>query len=348
MKFNSLSFKVSIFKHRWKALLIICCILLSMVSIGIAGKQFSPFIQSFQNGWIDWDQGVIYGMGRGYIDKNRGSRVYAMRAARTIALGSIVKVAAGMNLDDRNVLGNLGKERVAINIKALVHPEFHKREFVENDPRPYYEVTLKTPVSGVNGLTSKLIDVFKSNPGVWKAMPKLAAHSELKDEDDPWLVLDARGLGQENEVQPALFPKITDESGDTVYGIDMVDENAMVQRGMAKYVVSSESQEHLRSENESLKYILAQIQDLLSVQEAYAGQKRKKRRRLIVKDVYQASGITKTNLVISGSDAHELKEEDASSQILKKCRVVVIVNSPIGGVEGKISDYIFKLVSIVK
>ena len=40
--------------------------------------------------------------------------------------------------------------------------------------------------------------------------------------------------------------------------------------------------------------------------------------------------------MISAEDAVKLKAEDSSSRILKKCRVVVIVSSPIGGVEGTI------------
>jgi hypothetical protein len=44
--------------------------------------------------------------------------------------------------------------------------------------------------------------------------------------------------------------------------------------------------------------------------------------------------LAKTNLLVNAEDAKALQVEDASSQILKKCRVVVIVSSPVGGVEG--------------
>ncbi|MCK5436441.1 MAG: hypothetical protein KAI90_00430 [Desulfobulbaceae bacterium] len=330
------------YRRHIKAFWIICFILLSIVSIGIAGKRFSPFTEYFPNGRIDWDEGVIWGVGRGYLDKNQGSKIYAMRAARTLALQSIVKIAAGINLDDKNVLKDLGRGRVLISIKALVYPEDHKSEFVENIARPYYEVTLKTPLSGVKGLTSNLIKAFKTTPGIWRGMPKPAGYSELFDQDEPWLVLDARNLRQENGVEPALFPKITTDQGETIYELDSVDENAVIQRGMARYVVSSESLENLRSEKESLQHILAEIREMLSVDSAFAGEgpKRKKRRRLIVKEVTQASGLTKTNLVISRNAAQELRAEDASSKILKQCRVIVIVNSPIGGIEGMFRDFI--------
>jgi hypothetical protein len=50
-----------------------------------------------------------------------------------------------------------------------------------------------------------------------------------------------------------------------------------------------------------------------------------------------------TNLLISAADTQDLKSEDASSQILKQCRVIVIVSSPIGGVEGKIDKLLAKV-----
>ncbi len=64
-------------------------------------------------------------------------------------------------------------------------------------------------------------------------------------------------------------------------------------------------------------------------------------------DAVQAEGLKKTNLVISQSDADQLKKEDISSQVLRECRVIVIVNSPIGGVEGNILQYI-NLASVTK
>ncbi|MEJ2199915.1 MAG: hypothetical protein P8X63_02710 [Desulfuromonadaceae bacterium] len=54
-----------------------------------------------------------------------------------------------------------------------------------------------------------------------------------------------------------------------------------------------------------------------------------------MKKVQNLQGLSRTNLVISEKDAQELKQEDASSQILQKCRVIIIVSSPIGGIEAR-------------
>jgi hypothetical protein len=70
---------------------------------------------------------------------------------------------------------------------------------------------------------------------------------------------------------------------------------------------------------------------------------RRRRGRYIVADVKDVQGLAKTNLVVSTADAMELQAEDATSQILKKCRVVVLVSSPIGGIEGRLPVRIAKL-----
>jgi len=54
------------------------------------------------------------------------------------------------------------------------------------------------------------------------------------------------------------------------------------------------------------------------------------------KQLRQAQGLMKTNLVISEADAKEIQKENASSQILKKCRVIVVVSASLGGIEGRV------------
>jgi hypothetical protein len=164
----------------------------------------------------------------------------------------------------------------------------------------------------------------------------------LNDDDKPWLVLDARNLGMGQKVEPALFPKIKSASGETIYELKEVDKAALANRGMMKYVVSDESREELRSDAGSIERILARAGILFPVQEAFAAQKtkRRKRNKLIVKKVEKLQGLAKTNLVISENDARHLKAEDRASQILKKCRVIIIVSSSIAGIEGKIKHFL--------
>jgi len=87
--------------------------------------------------------------------------------------------------------------------------------------------------------------------------------------------------------------------------------------------------------------IIVLVNQFLGTPEVYAGQgkKRRKRRKFIVVDVKQAGGLNKTNLIISEDDAHKLKKQDQASLILQECRVIVVVSSPIGGIEGSLDRF---------
>ena len=323
-------------------LLAVCIILLPSVSLSMDNARFSSYIESTPMGRIDWDKGIIYGIGRGYLDVHGKSKPRALTAARVIASGNILKLAAGLRLDDRQKLADLGKGRVVIQLKAFLRIKEQEVKFVENVARPYYEVTRLTPISGVEGLTSKLLTQLRSTPFDWQDFPKRPGTTDLDDEEQPWLVLNASKFSKELKAQPALFPKIYSTTGETLYELKNVNETALVKRGMARYVVSSEDQEELSSETGATERILAQVRALFKIKEANAREKRKRKKRgkFIVKEVKQVQGLMKTNLVISKKDALELKGEDASTQILKKCRVIVVLSSPVGGIEGTIQRFL--------
>ncbi|MCK5686319.1 hypothetical protein KAJ27_19450 [bacterium] len=279
---------------------------------------------------------MIYGVGKGFLHENQGSKTKAFRVAQYAALESILKIAAGVRLDDKLKLKELGKGLVEIQIKALITYKEYKTEFINNVEKPYYEIVRRAPIKGVAGLTSKLLKQLKSTPLDWNIFPKEQIKTELSDEKEPWLVLDARKLPQLGSIKPALFPRIISDSGKTIYQLNSVNETALTERGMASYVETSNAVEQSKYLKEPSDTILTQIRAFFTVQDAIADQKgkRRKRRKFIIKEVKQATGLMKTNLLISEKDARDLKAEDASSKILENCRVIVVTNSPIGGIEG--------------
>jgi hypothetical protein len=339
-----------IFRFKLIAFLTLFILFLPAFSSSIEDDRFFPFIETYTNGRIDWESGFIYGVGRGYLHLNNDSDANARRAAHVIASGNILKIAAGVRLDDQRTLETLGKDRVVIELKALVRYKVHKTEFIKDDKQPYYEVTLLAPLTGVEGLTSMLITRLKTVPLDWMNLPKPSGEAVTYDEEKPWLVLDARDLPKEGRVKPAVFPRIVSETGEVVYEPGMTDESALIQRGMARYVVSEEPKEGLVSQKDSVEQILEKAGFIISTVEAVAGEpeKRAKRKNYIVKDVRQAQGLMNTNLLISAADTHDLKSEDASSSILKQCRVIVIVSSPIGGIEGKIPKFLAKISDVIR
>jgi len=298
-----------------------------------AGVRFLPFVEQFPRGKIDWENGYFYGTGLGYPHLNDGSRAKAIKVAQARALSAILQVASGLRVDDRRVLADLERDRVVIEIRALIQYEPFEQEFVQKEREPFYRVTYRAPMRGVTGLTQKLLPYLRSlaPPG---ERPASRDGAEALDHEGPWLILDARGLSRDSRVQPALFPKIVTEKGEVLFDLNTVDEAALAQRGMARYVVTDASREELtvgllpQGPTDRLWF--------LGPARAMAQEKavRKRQGKYVVKDVTQVEGLMKTNLVISEADAKEIREEDACSQILKRCRVIVAVSSSLGGIEG--------------
>jgi hypothetical protein len=344
---------------------------LPAISASVDENRFAGYIERHANGWIDWQEGLIYGIGRGYLSKNRNNRPLSQGVGGVLASGNIVKLAAGLHLDDARTLDSLGDGKVTINLTAFIRDKQHQSTYVENDGDPYYEIVKVASLKGISGLTARLLDHFSQDP-VWQDLPVRdpASASELEDEGQPWLLLDARGLTDNRQIQPALFPKIRSETGEEIYAVKGVEEAALINRGMMSYVTTTASAEELRNEARLVDEILTRAGLLVGVREAAAatierslsripvpGQpppaaagaeptvrpERRRRGRYIVADVKDVQGLAKTNLVVSTADAMELQAEDATSQILKKCRVVVLVSSPIGGIEGRLPVRIAKL-----
>ena len=306
---------------------------------------FSSFVQKYTDGRIDWQENVIYGIGRGYLHANGGSKARALGAARVVASGSIVKIAASMNLDEQQSLKSLGNGRVIIQLKAYLRIKEIETRFVEDAERSYVEVTQTSSISGIEGLTSKLLSHLKSNPVGWDEFPNPPSVSTLNDQDQPWLVLDARKLAAKDTMaQPALFPKIIGSDGEVVYELKKVNEIALYERGMASYVISNEPKERFLSDAKTAIGIFEKIDNLLSASNAFAQDEKKKikKGKYIVTEVERAEGLKNTNLIINEKDASQLVSEDKKNDILKNCRVIVIVSGSIGGVESKLPNS-FKL-----
>ncbi len=309
---------------------------LPSISTSINLNQLSPYVQKYPMGSIDWDKGLIFGIGRAYLDDNSFSKPRTQGAAQVMASGNIVKLAAGLRLDDKKTLKSLGKEKSTFKIEAFVRDAEFSKTLVDNNNRPYYEIVRVAKIKGVEGITAQILSATAKEPVKWIPPPR-SAKTKLDDDDEPWLVIDARRLHPTLKAEPALFPKIISANGEEIYGLRLVNKNALVQRGMTSYVTSLQWDSKLES-IETIETILARVSAALTVREASAAEKRqrKKRQRFVVKDVKGVKGLRRTNLVVSASDAQDLKREDSSTKILQNCRVIVVLSSPTGGIEGAI------------
>ncbi|MFH1981070.1 MAG: hypothetical protein ABIL58_04445 [Pseudomonadota bacterium] len=303
--------------------------------------NFAAYVQRYGGGEIDWEAGIIYGRAIAYLEDQKGNRAMAQRAAQVMAAANIVRLAAGIRLDDRRLLGDLGSGQVVIRLRAFLNVVNHSSRFVEDGGKPYYEVVRKTPITGIKGLTRQLLTQFGDSVSEglrWPDTPAPPSGETLSDDQAPWLVLDARHLAAAGQVQPALFPAIRAADGRILYDWRTVAPDALESRGMARYVVSDVDASRWQSGTGTPSDLLALLSPAQALAEEETLPRATGRRRYIVKKVEGAEGLARTNLVVSNADAEALASEDVASRILKKCRVIVIVNSPIGGVEGALDS----------
>lgn len=306
--------------------------LMSSPAAAQAPSLFSPHLEHHTIGWIDWDNGLIYGSGRAYADHNDQSKPKTLAAAQLVAAANIVKLASGLQLDDRRTLEKLGNGSFTLKLKAFLRYREHERRYEAQAQRPYAEVTLVTPLNGVEGLTAQLLQQLKNQPLQWQKFPLPDIGQRPETADAPWLVIDGRQLPRTAAIQPSLFPKIAAANGQTLYDVNRVYRSALTQRGLARFVRSNAGVDDILLAFTPTRPSWWSL--LNPVGQAWAEQ-RQRRPRYIVANAQQAQGITRTNLVISSADAARLRQEDAASQILKNCRVIVITSAPVGGIEGR-------------
>jgi hypothetical protein len=108
------------------------------------------------------------------------------------------------------------------------------------------------------------------------------------------LVVDARGI----QARPAMSPKIIDENGQEVYGTMQVDREIAVQQGMSGY---SRDINTIRTN--------PRVTD----------------NPLILKGL-KTDGPGKSNIVIRNADAEQIRASRGSSEFLKNCRVMIVLD----------------------
>jgi hypothetical protein len=119
-----------------------------------------------------------------------------------------------------------------------------------------------------------------------------------KEEEHPipytGVLVDARGLG----LNPAFFPKISNEDGMETYGLDFVLRPYAVERGLVSYVYST--------------------------QEAYQSERLGMNPLRIT--ALRSKGRNRTDLVIANPDAQKLHSSQWSLRLLERCQVVVLID----------------------
>ena len=244
-------------------------------------------VQKMAHGEINWSTKTVTATGSAAASNKEGSvaraRLMAERAAQLDALRNIIETIQGLQVSGtRNAADVMSNGEIKSKIQGMA------QGFKVVDTKYYndgsVDVIVSMPID--ENLTNALIE-----------QPKAASQKPRKLATDgpevfSGLVVNARCLG----LTPSMAPRIVDEAGKPVYGLDVVSDKARQQGGIVSYARTEE------------------------VANERGGEK-----PLVVKAL-RIVDKTKTDVVISNADADKLRDPSANLSFLVDGKVVILVD----------------------
>ena len=233
-------------------------------------------------GHVDWTEGAVLSRDSATGLARRGAAVAAMQAATLVARHGLLRVFTQVRFDAQQMLGQTVRPGEAPwqALEALVT----QAVVVETRylPGRVVETAVQLPFAGQ--LTALLLPA--SSAGTPDDEPRIeAVHTGV--------VIDARGLA----IQPALFPRIVDERGQTLYAPESVDREAAVQQGYVTY---------------------AKVFDQAPAQ-ARIGE------HPLVLRALRVAGESRVDLVLSDAEATRIRDYAATRRLVRQCRVLIVM-----------------------
>ena len=268
------------------------------ISIFILSVAFSQgVITQLENGSVDYSAQAINAIGIGFVPTNAvnagQARRMALRIAKQDALRQLIEIVNGVTLTSETTMSGAMVDDV-INTKV--------RGFIRGARQvgqPKYlsdtsvEVEFTVPMTGISDIILPPVTVAavpaNNTGGVGTTAAPTATAGGVSG-----LIIDARGL----KARPAMAPRILDQNGNAIYGPGKYDRKYAVSNGVAGYSKTLE-----------------------------AAQKdpRVTGNPLVIKGV-AISGTNRTDIVVSNSDVSRIDVADRNGNILKDCRVLILLD----------------------
>jgi len=192
---------------------------------------------AFENGMVDWTNGVIRAVGLGVPPDNAvnatHSREMAKRAGRVVAYRNLLEIVEGIHVDSHTLVKNYMVENDTINtkVKGIVHGARVTEE--KALPDGSYQVTVEMKLSG--DFQVAILPTREREPDPLKFTKPLTPAVEPSSTEIlvyTGLIVDAQGL----DVKQTMTPKLLMEDGRVVYGAEWVDPEIAQQQTVVGYV----------------------------------------------------------------------------------------------------------------
>lgn len=278
-----------------------CTALLVLLCAGaaLAQGQNNNYLQQYEKGSIDWQNGLVSAVGIGAPPSNAANmaqaRAMAVRAATVVARRNLLELIQGVQIDSTTTVRNymLSDDTVVTRVTGfLQNSQILDTAYMSDGS---VEVTVGISLRG--GFADVIIP--KNMPFDQNAPSPAPVQPAPQTPDTgggayTGLLVDASGLG----ARPAMSPKVLDETGQEVYGSSFVSREYAIQQGMAGYAKSvDQARNNPRVANNPM-----------------------------VVQAVSATGKAKTNLVVSNEDANRIRQMADTQNFLEKCRVMIVLD----------------------
>jgi hypothetical protein len=335
---------------------IITVLFVLMASVAAAAQMFgnSDAVENVGQGKINWTVGEVYATGIGAPPANAvnpgQARAMAERAAMVVALRNLLEIVKGVRVDSETVVENFmttsdivrtqvsgfvrgampvkkqylsdGSVEITVAMKMkgeflniIIPEDFGSRAIV---PAPMIRPSPPTPARptppAYPAEPERRTEPVKPEPARPAPQPPAplppksvvppppppsssgsdsgTSTAQFKGGKATGIVIDGRGLG----LRPALLPRIIDQQGQEIYVGQVVTRTNAVEQGVAGYAkdVAAAANNFRVTDNPAV------IRGL------------------------RASGATKTDIVLSGTDAQTLRDLSRGGDFLQYCRVIIV------------------------
>jgi len=238
--------------------------------------------ETLAHGQVDWTDGLVLSRDSTARSARRGAVVAAVQDATKAARQGLPHLFDQVRFDATQMLGQAVRQAAAPRqeLEALVAQAtvVETRYF----PGGAVETAVQLPFAG------QLTALFL--PAVSSVTPDSEPRTEAVHTG---VVIDARGLA----IQPALFPKIVDERGQTLYAPESVDREAAVQQGYVAYAKAFDQ----------------------APAPARIGE------HPLVLRALRVAGETRVDLVLSDAEATRIRDYAATRRLVRQCRVLIVM-----------------------
>ncbi|MFQ6614498.1 MAG: hypothetical protein ACE5D1_06610 [Fidelibacterota bacterium] len=276
-------------------------VILSFILLSFVWGQAEFVGDKLENGSINYADRTIQATGIGFIPQNMinagQARRAALRIAKQDALRNLVEIVNGVTLTSETTMsGAMLDDVIRTKVEGVVRGAYQVGE-------PKYlsdtsvEVVYEVKMSGISEVVIPAVPVTAptgvsateipaATPGTETAQPAAGPYTGI--------ILDSRGLG----VRPAMAPRILDADGDVVFGPGNYSREYAVLNGVTGYTKSMEN---------------AQKDPRVGANP------------LVIKAT-AASGNTKADVVVSNSDGQTILQLDQRQNVLRDCRVMILLD----------------------